>query len=314
VPENASPAEPIGAVVAPLALPSDMREWLEHLRIERRLAVRTLSTYQRNLQIYQQRALESAFDLLRPSGMELRSLLAAQFRRGWRGRTIAQFLATLRGYFRFALRRGRIEIDPTTALRPPKAAKRLPKVLDADEASQLVEIDTTVALGVRDRALLEVFYGLGLRLAEVCGLRWSQLDLQSGEARVLGKGSKTRVLPIGAHARDALLLWRQDSAVDHTSDAPVFPGRALGTALSTRGVQARIKVLAKRQGVWKNVYPHLLRHSYASHILESSSDLRGVQELLGHADLRTTQIYTHLDFQHLARVYDNAHPRAKRKP
>jgi integrase/recombinase XerC len=312
-PEQDSAGALPNAATATVLLPQPMLQWLQHLRVERRLAERSLQTYQRNLQIYVLRATEAHFSPVQPTGMDLRTLLASQFRRGWRGRTIAQFLATLRGYFRFALRHGLLSADPTLGLRPPKAAKRLPKVLDADEAGQLVELDTSAPLGVRDRALLEVFYGLGLRLAEVCALRWNQLDLQAGEARVLGKGSKTRVLPIGSQALQALLALRLDSGAAPDSDAPVFAGRAAGSPLSLRGVQARIKVLARRQGVWKNVYPHLLRHSYASHILESSADLRGVQELLGHADLRTTQIYTHLDFQHLARVYDSAHPRAKRK-
>lgn len=298
---------------AELPLPAELQGWLQHLQTERRLAPRTCDTYRRNLQIYLQCATEAGFDPLQPAGMELRTLLAAQFRRGWRGRTIAQFLATLRGYFGFALRRGAIAVDPTLGLRPPKAARRLPKVLDADEASQLVELDSSAPLGVRDRALLEVFYGLGLRLAEVQGLQWSSLDLDGAEARVLGKGSKTRIVPIGEHAGAALLALRLESGEDARSDAPVFVGRSGARALSARAIQTRIKLLAQRQGVWKNVYPHLLRHSFASHILESSADLRGVQELLGHADLRTTQIYTHLDFQHLARVYDAAHPRARRR-
>lgn len=286
-----------------------MQAWLGHLRVERRLAVRSLATYQRNLEIYLQRATEAGFDPLHPAGMQLRALLAGQFRRGWNARTIAQFLATLRGYFRYALRQHWLTADPTLGLKAPKPAQRLPKVLDADETAALVELDTSAPLGHRDRALLELAYGLGLRLAELCSLRWADLDLAAGEARVLGKGQKTRIVPIGRSALSALQEWL---AVEPATAADfVFPGR--NGAISHRGVQARLKTLAQRQGLWKNLHPHLLRHSFASHILESSGDLRGVQELLGHADLRTTQIYTHLDFQHLAKVYDQAHPRAKRK-
>ena len=165
-------------------------------------------------------------------------------------------------------------------------------------------------MGKRDRALLELFYSSGLRLSELCALRWRDLDMAGGMVTVLGKGSKERKVPVGSHARNALTEWRQERPAGN--EAFVFPGRGDGP-ISQRAVQIRIKQLAQRQGLFKHVHPHMLRHSFASHILESSGDLRGVQELLGHADIATTQIYTHLDFQHLAKVYDAAHPRAKRK-
>jgi integrase/recombinase XerC len=186
----------------------------------------------------------------------------------------------------------------------------LPQVLDVDEAVQLVEVPTDAPLGQRDRALLELLYSSGLRVSELCALRWHDLDLDEGQVTVLGKGSKQRVVPVGSHARAALAAWRTEQAVK--PDAPVFPGRG-GKPITPRAVQLRLRRIAQRQGLFKRVHPHLLRHTFASHVLESSGDLRGVQELLGHADLGTTQIYTHLDFQHLARVYDGAHPRAKRK-
>jgi integrase/recombinase XerC len=186
----------------------------------------------------------------------------------------------------------------------------LPQVLDVDEAVQLVEVPTDAPLGQRDRALLELLYSSGLRVSELCALRWHDLDLAEGQVTVLGKGSKQRMVPVGSHARAALEAWRAESAAK--ADAPVFPGRG-GKPITPRAVQLRLRQLAQRQGLFKRVHPHLLRHTFASHVLESSGDLRGVQELLGHADLGTTQIYTHLDFQHLARVYDGAHPRAKRK-
>ena len=192
-----------------------------------------------------------------------------------------------------------------------KPPRKLPQVLDVDEAVQLVQLPTDAPLGLRDRALLELFYSSGLRLSEVCTLRWGDLDFEAGLVTVLGKGSKQRIVPVGSHARRALLDWRQDSA--GTGGGFVFPGRG-GARISARAIQLRMKQLALRQGVFKRIHPHLLRHSFASHVLESSGDLRGVQELLGHADIATTQIYTHLDFQHLAKVYDAAHPRARRKP
>jgi len=173
-----------------------------------------------------------------------------------------------------------------------------------------VEVPTDGPLGLRDRAMLELLYSSGLRLSELCGLRWDQLDLADGLVRVLGKGRKIRIVPVGRPAREALEQWQQSNSP--ASDAPVFPGRG-GAPIGPRAVQLRLRQLAQQQGLWKRVYPHLLRHSFASHLLESSGDLRGVQELLGHADIATTQIYTHLDFQHLAKVYDAAHPRARRK-
>ena len=185
----------------------------------------------------------------------------------------------------------------------------MPQVLDADEAVQLVELEPEGELGRRDRALLELFYSSGLRLSEVCALTWRDLDFDSGLVNVLGKGNRQRRVPFGRPAREALQAWRTESGGGPAS--PVFPGR--NGPISQRAVQIRIRQLAQRQGLFKHVHPHMLRHSFASHILESSGDLRGVQELLGHADIATTQIYTHLDFQHLAKVYDAAHPRAKRR-
>ncbi|MGH8075936.1 MAG: tyrosine-type recombinase/integrase, partial [Lysobacter sp.] len=206
---------------------------------------------------------------------------------------------------------GRIAASPAAAIRAPKAPRKLPQVLDPDEAKALVEVPTNVPLGLRDRALLELFYSSGLRLSELCGLHWRDLALDDGLVTVLGKGSKQRSIPLGSHARKALAEWRASTGAG--TNAPVFPGRS-GGPITPRAVQLRIRQLAQRQGLFKRVHPHLLRHSFASHILESSGDLRGVQELLGHADIATTQIYTHLDYQHLAKVYDAAHPRAKRKP
>ncbi len=195
-------------------------------------------------------------------------------------------------------------------VRGPKVQRKLPVVLDVDEAASLVEAGGEGALGVRDRAMLELFYSSGLRLSELVGLRWGDLDLDGGEVRVLGKGRKARIVPVGRHAVAALRALGE--AEGRAPEAPVFRGRG-GAPISPRTVQARLHKLALAHGSAKHVHPHLLRHTFASHMLESSGDLRAVQELLGHADIATTQIYTHLDFQHLAKVYDAAHPRAKRK-
>ncbi len=296
---------------APAALSLAVEQYLGRLRVERRSSVHTLDAYGRDLsalvQWMTQQGLASWPALTTEA---LRTFIASEHRRGLSGKSLQRRLSACRGLLRDLLRRGDIAADPSTGLRAPKAPRKLPQVLDADEMGRLVEVPTDVPLGLRDRAMLELFYSSGLRLSELCGLRWGALDLDEGLVRVDGKGGKTRIVPVGRFAREALQAWRAQSTV--TAETPVFPGRG-GAPISSRAVQLRLKQLAQQQGVWKRVHPHLLRHSFASHVLESSGDLRGVQELLGHADIVTTQIYTHLDFQHLAKVYDAAHPRARRK-
>jgi integrase/recombinase XerC len=240
----------------------------------------------------------------------MRAFVASQHRAGLSPKSLQRLLSSCRSLFRQLSREGLLAHDPAAGVRGPKVHRKLPQVLDVDEAGALVENPGEGALALRDRAMLELFYSSGLRLSELCGLRWGDLSLDEGEVRVLGKGAKTRIVPVGSHALDALrALGRAEGMV---STAPVFRGRA-GAPISPRTVQARLKQLALTQGFAKRVHPHLLRHTFASHMLESSGDLRAVQELLGHADIATTQIYTHLDFQHLAKVYDAAHPRARRK-
>ena len=281
--------------------------FLAHLAVERQGSAHTLDAYRRDLAALSAWAGER--DLLALDGHDLRAFVAAEHRRGLSPKSLQRRLSACRSLYRWLLKQGRIAINPADGVRAPKAARKLPQVLDVDEAVQLVELPTDAPLGLRDRALLELFYSSGLRLSEVCALRWRDLDFDGGLVTVLGKGSKQRIVPVGSHARAALLAWRADSA--GSPDGFVFPGRG-GAQISARAIQLRVKQLARRQGVFKRIHPHLLRHSFASHVLESSGDLRGVQELLGHADIATTQIYTHLDFQHLAKVYDAAHPRAKR--
>ncbi|MBM7129782.1 tyrosine recombinase XerC [Dyella mobilis] len=288
-----------------------MDTWLARMANERKASPHTLEGYRRDLAKlvrYMQTQQISSFDALEPHRM--RSFVAAEHRSGLSPKSLQRLLSSCRSLFRQLTREGVLAHDPLAGVRGPKVQRKLPEVLDVDEATALVEGEGDEALGLRDRAMLELFYSSGLRLSELIGLRWLDLDLDAGEVRVLGKGRKTRVVPVGRHAVTALRAL--GDAEGREPESPVFRGRR-GAPISPRTVQARMKTLALRQGFAKRVHPHLLRHTFASHVLESSGDLRAVQELLGHADIATTQIYTHLDFQHLAKVYDAAHPRARRK-
>ncbi len=285
-------------------------DFLSHLQVERRMSAHTLDAYRRDLSTLSDWAQAQGRDLIDLKTEDLRGFIAAEHRRGLAAKSLQRRLSACRSFYRWLLRHGRIKASPAEGIRAPKAPRKLPQVLDPDEAKALVEVPTDAPLGLRDRALLELFYSSGLRLSELCALCWRDLDLDGGLVTVLGKGGKQRTVPVGSHARNALQAWRKDGSAGEKD--PVFPGR--NGPITPRAVQLRMRKLAQRQGLFKRVHPHLLRHSFASHVLESSGDLRGVQELLGHADIATTQIYTHLDFQHLAKVYDAAHPRAKRKP
>ncbi|MEO5566489.1 MAG: tyrosine recombinase XerC [Luteimonas sp.] len=288
---------------------NDIDAYLDHLLVERRMSPNTLDGYRRDLTALATWTQAQSRDLLSLGGEDIRGFVASEHRRGLSPKSLQRRLSAVRSFYRWLLKHGRIVASPAAAIRAPKAPRKLPQVLDPDEAKALVEVPTDVPLGLRDRALLELFYSSGLRLSELCALRWRDLDLADGLVTVLGKGSKQRSVPVGSHACKALDEWHRHTGAG--ADTPVFPGR--NGPITPRAVQLRLRQLAQRQGLFKRVYPHLLRHSFASHVLESSGDLRGVQELLGHADIATTQIYTHLDYQHLARVYDAAHPRAKRK-
>jgi integrase/recombinase XerC len=284
--------------------------WLARLAGERQASPHTVAAYRRDLDKLLRWMGDAGVDQFGALGAhQLRSFIAAEHRAGLAPKSLQRLLSSCRSLFRQLGREGLLEHDPAAGVRGPKVRRKLPEVLDVDEAASLVEASGDGVLGVRDRAMLELFYSSGLRLSELTGLRWADLDLAEGEVRVLGKGRKTRLLPVGRHAVAALRALA--AAEGSAPDSPVFRGRA-GAAISPRTVQARLKTLALQHGFARHVHPHLLRHTFASHMLESSGDLRAVQELLGHADIATTQIYTHLDFQHLAKVYDAAHPRAKR--
>jgi integrase/recombinase XerC len=283
--------------------------FLRHFAAERAPSVHTLSAYRRDLEKllgFMEAEGMSSFDALTPD--RLRGMIAREHRGGLQPNSIQRLLSACRTLFRYLTREGQLAHDPAAAVRGPKVRRKLPQVLDADEAKELVETNLGGTLAPRDSAMMELFYSSGLRLSELTGLRWGDLDLEDGQVRVLGKGSKTRILPVGRFAVTAL---KGLAALGGAGpEQPVFKGRG-GAPISARAVQMRLAKLSS--GQTKRVHPHMLRHTFASHMLESSGDLRSVQELLGHADIATTQIYTHLDFQHLAKVYDAAHPRAKRK-
>jgi integrase/recombinase XerC len=289
---------------------SQVEAWLARLAGERKASPHTIDGYRRDLTKllrYMETQRLTGFDALDANRM--RSFVATEHRGGLSPKSLQRLLSSCRSLFRQLNREGLLNHDPVAGVRGPKVHRKLPQVLDVDEATVLIEADSG-ALNVRDRAMLELFYSSGLRLSELIGLRWIDLDMDGGEVRVLGKGNKTRIVPVGRHAVTALRALGE--AEGKAPESPVFRGRG-GAPISPRTVQMRLKTLALQQGFAKRVHPHLLRHTFASHMLESSGDLRAVQELLGHADIATTQIYTHLDFQHLAKVYDAAHPRARKR-
>jgi len=283
-----------------------------HLRSERQVSPHTLEAYRRDLnKVLAFCAKESIASWTALDIQRMRQLVSRLHQQGQSSRSIARLLSAVRGFYHYLNREGLCDHDPANGLAPPKGERRLPKTLDTDRALQLLEggVEDDF-LAQRDQAILELFYSSGLRLSELTGLNLDQLDLADGLVEVLGKGSKTRVLPVGKKAREALQAWLPMRALANPQDDAVFVSQR-GTRLGPRAIQVRVEAAGERE-LGQNLHPHMLRHSFASHLLESSQDLRAVQELLGHADIKTTQIYTHLDFQHLASVYDSAHPRAKR--
>ncbi|MDQ3617876.1 MAG: tyrosine recombinase XerC, partial [Pseudomonadota bacterium] len=254
---------------------AEVEAFLAHLTVERRMSVHTLDAYRRDLTALSQWAQPPHVEVLALHSEHLRAFIAAEHRRGLSPKSLQRRLSACRSFYAWHLKQGRIAANPSADIRAPKAPRKLPQVLDPDEAKALVEVPTDAPLGLRDRAVLELFYSSGLRLSELCGLQWRNLDLADGLVTVLGKGSRQRSVPLGSHARKALAEWRASTGAGN--DAPVFPGRG-GGPISPRAIQLRMRQLAQRQGLFKRVHPHLLRHSFASHILESSGDLRGVQE------------------------------------
>lgn len=289
--------------------------FLDYLQNERGLSSRTQEAYRRDLERFSEELeLQQISEPDEVSEHLVRGFIARLHRQGLGSRSIQRMLSSIRAYYRWLMKEGQAQHNPAAAVRAPKAPKKLPGTLDADAVALLLDIQDRSPLAIRDKAIMELFYSSGLRLSELAGLRWDQIDFASSLITVTGKGNKTRVVPVGRYARAALEEWRKVRGNFAGFEEPGIFVSQRGKPISVRTIQARIKHWARRQGLPQRVYPHLLRHSFASHMLESSGDLRAVQELLGHADISTTQVYTHLDFQHLASVYDKAHPRAKKKP
>lgn len=289
----------------------DIADYLEHLGAERRLARRTTASYARDLAVLEKEAGDLA---LRELGApQVRLFLARLHSRGLAPRSLARILSAWRGFYRHACRRLGYTGNPCLGLRPPKLRRALPEVLAPDDCAQLLDRKAEDLLEVRDAAMFELFYSSGLRLSELAELGLAQLNLSEGEVTVVGKGAKTRIVPVGTKARAALEIWLvQRATLADVAQNAVFLNRR-GARLTPRSIQLRLDRWARKAGLASHVHPHLLRHSFATHVLQSSGDLRAVQEMLGHASLSATQVYTHLDFQHLSRVYDAAHPRAKKK-
>lgn len=243
----------------------------------------------------------------------VRRFVAARHREGTSGRSLARALAAIRGLFRYLLRQQRVSMNPAMDIRAPRSARRLPHTLDVDQMSKLLETGADTPLAVRDHAMWELLYSSGLRVSELTALDIGDVDRRAAEARVTGKGDKQRIVPVGRAALAALDAWyRHRTELARADESAVFVSNR-GTRLGVRTVQTRLRAWARRLDIGERVHPHMLRHSFASHVLESSGDLRAVQELLGHSNISTTQVYTHLDFQHLAKIYDAAHPRARRR-
>ncbi|MGU9868025.1 tyrosine recombinase XerC [Kluyvera ascorbata] len=287
--------------------------FLRYLGVERQLSPITLLNYQRQL--------DAIIELVEGMGLQnwqqcdaamVRSVATRSRRKGLGAASLALRLSALRSFFDWMVSQGELPANPAKGIAAPKAPRHLPKNIDVDDVNRLLDIDLNDPLAVRDRAMLEVMYGAGLRLSELVNLDIKHLDLDTGEVWVMGKGSKERRLPIGRNAVAWIEHWLDLRGLFGSDEDALFLSK-LGKRISARNVQKRFAERGIKQGLNSHVNPHKLRHSFATHMLESSGDLRGVQELLGHANLSTTQIYTHLDFQHLASVYDAAHPRAKRE-
>ena len=299
-------------------MPDSEKEWIErfirHLGYERRLSKLTCEHYTRDLAAFRRWCeTRQVRGWAAVDSEHVRTFSAACYRRGLGARSIQRQLSSIRTFFRFLRREKHVKGNPAEGVRAPKAGKRLPENLDVDRMAKLLDLEGDGPIVARDRAILELLYSSGLRLSELTNLDTDHVDVADATVRVTGKGSKERILPVGKHALRALAAWRKERPLLAAPGEPALFVSKRGTRIAPRSVQARVEYWAKRQGVDTRVYPHLFRHSFATHLLESSHDLRGVQELLGHANISTTQVYTHLDFQHLAQIYDKTHPRARRK-
>jgi integrase/recombinase XerC len=288
--------------------------FIRHLEFERRLSPQTCKNYRRDLLVLREFRDYSGVDSWDDMDSEhFRAFSASSFRKGLSARSIQRRLSACRTFYRYLLREKHVKTNPTADVSAPRGKKRLPGNMDADRMAHLVNIPGEGPLVDRDRAILELLYSSGLRLSELTGLDCNDIDSNTAMVHVTGKGSKDRIVPVGRKALAALAKWHKSRPQLAATDEKALFVSNRGTRISARSVQSRVNHWARRQGIDTNVYPHLFRHSFATHLLESSHDLRGVQELLGHANISTTQVYTHLDFQHLAQIYDQTHPRARKK-
>lgn len=288
-------------------------DYLQHLSFERGLSALTLKHYTRDIRLLESLAENTALDLIQNT--QIRRFIAILHSRGLSGKTIARALSAWRGFYDYLIHHKNFTQNPVMGLRAPKTARTLPQALSTDQAVKFVDIQGDGLLEQRDHAILELFYSSGLRLAELVNMDIDQLDFSEGTVTVTGKGNKTRIVPMGSHAMAAVQTWLQRRA--QIKIAAINPNALFvtqqGRRITPRAVQYRVKEWSVKQGINTSMHPHLLRHSFATHVLQSSQDLRAVQEMLGHANISTTQVYTHLDFQHLAKIYDAAHPRARKK-
>jgi integrase/recombinase XerC len=292
-----------------------LKDFAQHLGSERRVSPHTVSAYQRDLTaLLRWCEQQKLTDWQKLDHGHVRSFAARSHAGGLAPRSIQRRLSAVRSFYEYLQREGRARHNPAAEVKAPKSRRRLPRTVDADQMSRLLESPVDGVLEQRDMAMMELLYSSGLRLAELLSLDLGAVDLKDRTVRVTGKGNKTRIVPVGSKAVASLKRWISTgrNSLAPPGEAAMFVGRN-GRRLGARAVQLRLAGVAQRQGLPVKLHPHLFRHSFATHLLESSQDLRGVQELLGHADISTTQVYTHLDFQHLASVYDKAHPRARRK-
>ncbi|MDZ4141572.1 MAG: tyrosine recombinase XerC [Methylotenera sp.] len=289
-----------------------LNDYLQHLSFERGLSALTLKHYARDIRLLESLAENTTLDSIQNT--QIRRFIAILHSRGLSGKTIARALSAWRGFYDYLIQHKNFTQNPVVGLRAPKTAKTLPQALSTDQAVKFVDIKGDGLLERRDHAILELFYSSGLRLAELVNMDIDQLDFSEGTVTVTGKGNKTRIVPMGSHAMSAVQTWLQRRVqikIAASSPNALFVTQQ-GRRITPRAVQYRVKEWSIKQGINTSMHPHLLRHSFATHVLQSSQDLRAVQEMLGHANISTTQIYTHLDFQHLATIYDKAHPRAKK--
>lgn len=290
-----------------------IEEYRKFISFEKRLSPSSVKSYLRDI--------NELFKLDKNKGLDsytiedIRKNIATLHSKGLGGKSLSRVISSWRGLFNFLIHKYKFKINPTLGIKAPKIKKLLPQTLSVDQTVKLVDIKDDSFLGLRDHAILELFYSSGLRLSELVNLNKNDINFDDGTITVIGKGNKERVVPVGSFATKAIKKWLKirKNISDLTSETEILFLSQNAKKLTSRAIQYRLKFWAIKQGIPENIHPHLLRHSFASHLLQSSQDLRAVQELLGHANISTTQIYTHLDFQHLSKIYDKAHPRAKKK-